>query len=85
MHMQVLHVNQHGQITLPAGIRKKYSISKGSALIVSEQKEGIVLKKVRVVSESAFEKISELAKTRGMSYREMLRLTREVGKEIEKH
>ena len=82
--MHISRVNQHGQVTLPSGIRKHLAIAKGTTLEVKEHGNEIVLKKIRVVSEAAFEKISELAKSRGISHREMLRLSREVGREIEK-
>ncbi len=42
-------VSERGQITLPASIRKKYSIDSNTPLIAEETSEGVLLKKANLI------------------------------------
>ncbi len=44
-----LLVSQRGQITLPAAIRKKYSIDSSTPLIAEETPEGVLLRKANLI------------------------------------
>jgi len=55
--MAILKVRRFSQITLPARIRRKFRLSEGDYLEVTEVKEGILLKPVEVVErEKAWER-----------------------------
>ena len=41
-----VRVNAKGQITIPAGLRRKYGIVAGTKLILTEDNEGILLRPV---------------------------------------
>lgn len=42
-------ISARGQITLPLGIRKKYSLEKDTPLIIDETGEGLLLRKASMV------------------------------------
>ena len=54
MRKIVSHVRKKGQITLPAKLRKAFSISEGSELVFIPTREGIMIKPVRKTNVAEF-------------------------------
>lgn len=47
--MDTVFLSERGQITLPASVRKKYSLEKNTPLVLEETKNGLLLHKADVV------------------------------------
>ena len=75
-------MNANGQVTLPAKVRKIYGLTPGSTLRVMTRKDGLLLQKVRVVKESVLEKMARIADAKGITKEDVVRVCREVGKEL---
>ena len=56
---EVITVGEKGQIVIPKKIRDDFKISKGTKLIVSEDKEKITIKPVRLNEKHLFMLLSE--------------------------
>lgn len=80
--MDVVVVNSNGQVTLPAKERRKYGLRSGARVRVVEMKDGLLLQKARVVKESVFEKMARIADAKGITKEDIVRVCREVGKEL---
>ena len=48
--MDTVFLAERGQITLPANVRKKYSLEKNTPLVLEETKDGRLLGKANVVA-----------------------------------
>ncbi|HLC48293.1 MAG TPA: AbrB/MazE/SpoVT family DNA-binding domain-containing protein [Candidatus Norongarragalinales archaeon] len=82
--MELVTVNQHGQITLPATERKKFGIKAGSSLSIEPRKDGLFLKKATLVEDEVLEKIRRIADAKGITQKDIIRMCREVGRQIYK-
>lgn len=80
--MAYINVNMHGQVTLPAEIRRKHNIEAYSSLLVEDRDDEIVLKKARMVGQHIFDKLERLADEKGITQKDVVRICREVRQEI---
>ena len=53
MSDETVVVTRKGQVTIPAGYRRKYRIYKGTKLSISESQAGIVLKPITPIEDLA--------------------------------
>ena len=77
-------VNTHGQITLPAEIRKKFGITEGSVLSIEEEGNEIVLKKAVLVEEEVLKEIADLPKVKKLTNKKIVEMCRKIGRELYK-
>ena len=80
--MDVGTVNVNGQVTLPAKERKWYGFKRGTPVKFVRTDDGLLLQKAKVVKESIFDELSRLADAKGITRRDVVRICREVGKEV---
>ena len=59
MDIKIIKVTDKGQISLPVGIRELLKISQGDELILTENKDSIILKKLKKSDFSGLLKHSE--------------------------
>jgi|GEM_PF-1078129 len=77
-------VNVNGQVTLPAKERKKLGIMPGTSLFVVAKKDGLLLQKAKPVSEDILVKMRRIADEKGLTQKDVLKICREVRKEVYK-
>ena len=77
-----LIVSERGQITLPATIRKKYGIKGGSALIIEERNNELLLKPAAIMELDIYsdDQIAEWDKADQLTERERARIIQNLGK-----
>lgn len=77
-----LIVSERGQITLPATIRKRYGIKGGSALIIEERNNGLLLKPAAVMELDIYsdDQIAEWDKADQLTDRERTRIIQNLEK-----
>jgi len=79
-----VHVNMHGQVTLPASTRKKHGIKPGSTLSVVDKGSEIVLRKAKVVDEHILDELARIFDERGITNADIERDLRKIRNTIHK-
>ncbi|HIH20165.1 TPA: AbrB/MazE/SpoVT family DNA-binding domain-containing protein [Candidatus Micrarchaeota archaeon] len=77
-------VNVHGQVTLPAELRRKFGISEGSVLSIEAENNGIMLKKAFVVEEAVLKEIAAWAKSKKLTRKKIVEASRRIGRQLYK-
>lgn len=80
--MVIAQVNLHGQVTLPAGLRKKLSLSNGAIVEITEKNDVIQIKKALAVEEKALMNLARLAKQKGITREEIVKACRQAGEKV---
>ena len=69
---KLTRMQEKGQVTLPAEIRRKLGLKKGDVVAVSETPEGILITPQEVVATKALEEIGAALKATGLSLDEVI-------------
>lgn len=78
----LVRIQEKGQVTLPAGLRRKLGLKKGDLVAVSETEEGVLITPQEVLALKALDRIGEALEQRGLSLEELIESGREVRGEI---
>ena len=78
--MVFVSVNMHGQVTLPASLRKKLGIKPGSLLQVQQKEDKIELTSATLLDTSILNRLSDLAEDKNLSRDELVRIYRDIRK-----
>lgn len=74
-----------GQVTIPAQIRNKLGLKKGSLVAFVETKNGVILSPQETIAMEAMDKIGKALRDKGITLEEIMRNGREIrGKLIKK-
>lgn len=71
-------VQEKGQVTIPAGIRRKLGVKKGDLVAFIETEDGVLISPREAVAIEALDRIGKALQERGISLEEMI----ESGQEI---
>ncbi len=71
-------VQEKGQVTIPAFIRKKLKMKKGDMIAFVETDKGILLSPREVVAIETLDKIGKILKTKGVILEELMESGREI-------
>lgn len=74
---KLVRVQEKGQVTLPAEIRRKLRIKKGDLVAVIETPEGVLIAPQEVVAAKALDRIGEVLREQGLSLEELIESGRE--------
>ncbi len=75
---KLVRVQEKGQITLPAGLRRRLGLKKGDLVAVEETDEGVLITPQEVVALKALDRIGDALRKRGLSLDELIDSGREV-------
>lgn len=82
---KLVRVQEKGQVTLSAEVRKKLGLKKGDLVAVIETDEGVLISPQEIVATKALNKIGEALKEKGISLEKLIETGRKVrGSLIEK-
>lgn len=75
-------VQEKGQVTIPASLRRKLGIRKGDYVAFVETADGVVIKRREIMATEVMEKIGALLKEKGTTLDELMESGREIRGEI---
>src|SRR3954453_736305 len=78
----LVRVQEKGQVTLPAGVRKRLGLKKGDLVAVVETPEGVLITPQEVVATRALAEIGDALKAQGLSLEDVIERGREVREEL---
>lgn len=76
--IKLVRVQEKGQITLPADIRRKLGIKKGALVAVTETPDGLLITPQEVVAIKELDRIGELLREKGLTLEELIESGREI-------
>ncbi len=77
-------VQEKGQITIPAEIRRKWGLKKGDLVAFVETEQGVVISPQEVIAMGAFDQIGQILREKGLTLEELIESGREIrGKILE--
>ncbi|MDQ3692732.1 MAG: AbrB/MazE/SpoVT family DNA-binding domain-containing protein [Chloroflexota bacterium] len=68
----LVRIQDKGQVTLPAGVRKRLGLKKGDMVAVVETSDGVLISPQEVVATQALAEIGEALQEQGLSLDEMI-------------
>lgn len=68
----LVRVQEKGQVTLPADVRKRLGLKKGDLVAVVETPEGVLITPQEVVATKALAEIGDALKEQGLSLDDMI-------------
>ena len=66
-------IQEKGQVTIPADIRRKMGLKRGDLIAFTETEEGIVITRQEVIAADILKEIGESLKAKGITLEELLR------------
>lgn len=72
MRQSLVRVQEKGQVTLPASIRRKLGLKKGDVVAVVETDEGVLITPQEVIAMRALDRIGVALKKRGLKLEELM-------------
>lgn len=84
LEKKLVRIQEKGQVTLPAKVRKKLGLKKGDLVAVMETKEGVLISPQQVIANRALDKLGEALKEKGLSLEELIESGREIRGQIVK-
>ncbi|MBC7264848.1 MAG: AbrB/MazE/SpoVT family DNA-binding domain-containing protein [Chloroflexi bacterium] len=71
-------VQEKGQVTIPASIRRKWRLKKGDLIAFVETEQGVLISPRELVAVEALDRIGQALKERGISLDELIESGREI-------
>ncbi len=80
----LVRVQEKGQVTLPADIRKKLGLKKGDLVAVVETEDGVLITPQESIAMKALDRIGEALRDKGLSLEDLIESGREIRGQIVK-
>lgn len=68
----LVRVQERGQVTLPASVRRRLGIKKGDLVAVIETPQGVLITSQEVIASEALDRIGEALREQGISLDELI-------------
>ncbi len=81
-HAQLVRIQEKGQVTLPAGARRRLGIKKGDVVAVTETAEGLLIVPQAVIAANDIENMRRVLEEKGFSLEELIESGREIRGEL---
>jgi AbrB family looped-hinge helix DNA binding protein len=75
-------VQEKGQVTIPAEIRKKWGLKKGDLVAFVETEQGVMISPQEVIAAQALDQIGQILKEKGLTLEELMETGREIRGEL---
>lgn len=79
---KLVRVQEKGQITLPAELRRKLGLKKGDLVAIEETQEGLLITSQEVIAMKVLNRVGEALRQRGLSLEELIESGRDVRSQI---
>lgn len=79
---KLVRIQEKGQVTLPAAVRKRLGLKKGDLVAVVATPEGVLITPQEVVATKALAEIGEALKEQGLTLEDMIESGREIREEL---
>jgi antitoxin PrlF len=77
-------VQEKGQVTIPAEIRKKLGLKKGDLVAFVETEQGVLISPQEVIASEALDQVGRILREKGLTLEEFMESGREIrGKLVE--
>lgn len=73
----LVRVQEKGQVTLPAEVRKRLGLKKGDLVAVVDTPEGVLITRQEIVATQALDRIGEALREQGLSLEGLIESGRE--------
>lgn len=77
-----IRIRENGQITLPAGIRKRLGLKKGDLVAVEETPEGVLIMSQGMLAIKDLDEIGNALREQGLTLEDMIESGREIREEL---
>ena len=74
---KLVRVQEKGQVTLPAEVRRTLGLKKGDLVAIVETEEGVLITPREVIATKALNRIGQILKEQGLSLEELVESGRE--------
>ncbi len=81
---RLVRVQEKGQVTLPAELRRKLGLKKGDLVAVAVTEDGLLITPQEVLAMRALDRVGEALRQRGLSLDDLIESGREIRAEIAK-
>jgi AbrB family looped-hinge helix DNA binding protein len=71
-------VQEKGQVTIPAEIRKKLGLKKGDLVAFVETEQGVLLSPQEVIASEALDQVGRILREKGLTLEELMESGREI-------
>jgi AbrB family looped-hinge helix DNA binding protein len=75
-------VQEKGQVTIPAEIRKKWGLKKGDLVAFVETEQGVMISPQEVIAAQALDQIGQILKEKGLTLEELMETGQEIRGEL---
>jgi AbrB family looped-hinge helix DNA binding protein len=69
---KVVRVQEKGQITLPADVRRNLHLKKGDLVAVTQTEDGVLITPQRVLANKTLDKIGQLLREQGLTLDDLI-------------
>jgi AbrB family looped-hinge helix DNA binding protein len=69
---RLVRIQEKGQVTLPAEVRRKLGLKRGDLVAVIDTPEGVLITPQEVLATKALDRIGEVLKEQGLTLRELI-------------
>ncbi|MGH2447522.1 MAG: AbrB/MazE/SpoVT family DNA-binding domain-containing protein [Chloroflexota bacterium] len=77
-HPKLVHIQEKGQVTLPAEVRRRLGLKKGDLVGITETNEGILISPQQVVARAALDRMGSILREQGVDLEELIGAGREI-------
>jgi antitoxin PrlF len=77
-------IQEKGQVTIPADLRKKLGLKKGDQVAFTETEEGILISSREMAAMRALEQLGSMLKEKGITLEELMESSQEIREDLVK-
>ena len=79
---KLVRIQEKGQVTLPAKLRRKLGLKKGDLVAVTETEEGVLITPQEVIAMRALDRLGAMLREQGITLEELIESGREIRGQI---